>query len=59
MLKVRSPSANSPNNFESPSEAEVLNPDIKLHISGDTSMDKCVWEEIIAPVNDGTPTTEF
>jgi hypothetical protein len=36
-------------------EAEVLNPNIKLHILPD----KGIREEIIAPVNQGAAPTEF
>ena len=35
--------------------AEVLNQAIKLHIGSD----KRVWEQIIAPVNDGAAATQF
>jgi len=35
--------------------AEVLNPAIKLHICSN----KRVWQQVIAPVDDGTATTQF
>ena len=41
--------------FPTDSEPEVLNQVIKLHIWSD----KRGWEQIIAPVNDGTAATQF